>query len=736
MAEKAEILKHLSTKDFKLVQLSESNKRYLLEKSIPSNDQHARAEKILSNLARLNPNLRNKFTVKAQPAIPNAPLKLFFSPQAEIVQNTSARVESYICISYCWHSDEWKKAGKEKDLEPWPFERTFVDSILRLTAVNEGIWFDKKCIDQDDPQEKKILIPAMDLIYGSARQVIIMLEDVVVTKDEGEFVEKYWQMYGVDYRKDQQDQADQADQANQDKKGMRFPGQKGWNLSNVPEEYIRNARTLFPKVMNARWFGRAWCSHEFRVSRYYTIDLQNAPRFRVMSESGQAVGIPAVLMLHFLHFLDQSMANEWMAKFLTLTTPSPIQILRLEPGLDPDVTGEHSLIQQIDVTLRMGCSRPDDRIQVTLNVAGLPLVWNGAVKSDCTETCHCRDETYQCQNETCHCKDKICRCKDEMCDCKLNTYWIFTQLAIADGDASVLGFMGPSLRVPGRKTPSWARHSPAPFIDSRLDLSRQDLGISALTPEYLDIDLLFLEKPAQRPSILAQGVAHTILQSNGLYDRDLHLRDGERQARRESAHYGHTHNHVFVRDVLACFVDGGISWMKSAWSVFEKELLPESQNKDTLASGPFWSGFDGTFDDGPGSSFSAAAREILAFHGDHSTAAQFKEDVEPIMKLLALITDPRFREFSQVPMLVQTSRDPDYAFLPSVIVGQKLAVPAALASQDCFVRRCWVLEAKDGLEGPAWKIVNKHYLLGCKDLVADGAVVVRRNTQRVYGSER
>jgi hypothetical protein len=56
-------------------------------------------------------------------------------------------------------------------------------SILR-SSDDEAIWVDRLCISQDNPIEKHSAITGMDVIYDSARLVVVALEDIELSRHE------------------------------------------------------------------------------------------------------------------------------------------------------------------------------------------------------------------------------------------------------------------------------------------------------------------------------------------------------------------------------------------------------------------------------------------------------------------------------------------------------------------------------------------------------------------------
>jgi hypothetical protein len=132
-------------------------------------------------------------------------------------------------------------------------------------------------------------------------------------------------------------------------------------------------------------------------------------------------------------------------------------------------SGQWSLIQQLHDTVALECKEINDKIQIAINLSGLPLCWMGGAKTE-----------------------------DEVC-------WIFTVLALAAGEASVLAFRGPLLELyQGKETVfSWARRSYNPQVECDVPVNEKDLRITSAKPDYLELDLFFLEKPAKRPSATA-----------------------------------------------------------------------------------------------------------------------------------------------------------------------------------------------------------------------------------------
>lgn len=672
-----------SHEDVVLVRLSEENKQRLLGPATKLVVNQPNAKKVFQRLTNFNSAFATNFAWK-ESAVSEAPFKLLFSRKAEVVQDLSRPVGSYIIISYCWHDSDsdWEKAGSGDVQEPWPIQRPFVEDVMKLrSSENEGVWIDQLSIDQGNYEEKMQAIASMDIIYQCARQLVIVLEDITIPAKEEEIINRYWEKL-TDHWDD-------------------FSGWLGWLRVHGPGEDIRLLGAAYTTILSARWFKRAWCIHEFRVSQYTFDDPGRQPRFRAMGMAGNVVKIPAVLLFFMSNIVQQSPHTEDVKKLHWLMARSKIQTLHTSKG--PKISGSWSLIQQVHDTCNLDCSKINDKVQIAINLSGLPLCWKGSAESD------------------------------------NDVYWVFILLALAANEASVLAFNGPPIlfRHPnGEILPSWARRSYSTQGECRILVERDELGISSFSPEYVDIDLLFLQKQAQRPSEEALLLADKIIRQNQLCDRKVSVLDPLKQRDVDSllSEYDNkTMIHAAVRDTVACFIDGGIPWMKSAWDVLYTELVREGrQDKDDT----FYAGFFGTFDESA-SHLRSAAETILDLSNINENRMDFNTlYLQPVLNLLALVTDGRFRRFLQHDtMRIQTSSTGDQALVRGVLPVQEMAVPAALATQDSVVSRCWILEPGDETTTGSWKIVGKCFLLGCGTLEADGDIVTRKERQRVRGGD-
>src|ERR1700761_6120740 len=259
---------------FKVITLSDSNKWALLENSGKHVIQrHVEAENLLHRLRQLNPEVAEQFQLK-ETALVDLTLRMICSNDADIVHDPNASVSSYLAVSYCWHNPSWGGVEVAQPMTEWGLSLPIANKILELReSKNEGVWVDRICIDQENSEEKKISIGSMDIIYRACRRLIIVLEDVQLTRSEDAVGIKYAALY--------------------EKMCVivREKSLEGVKKINFIESYWKIDTPDMPavvpftmKMLGARWYTRAWCAHEIRVNERGRV---NNPLFLCFGADGQ-----------------------------------------------------------------------------------------------------------------------------------------------------------------------------------------------------------------------------------------------------------------------------------------------------------------------------------------------------------------------------------------------------------------------------------------------------------------
>ncbi len=360
-----------------LVEVSHAKKLELFERSSSvSQEALPQTQDMLAHLREFQPSLAQMFQIK-DIAISQAPLRLLCESSKQL-QLDSSSVKSYIALSYCWHGPHWTVADCLGRPEMgWPISTAMVHGLLnQRESSGEGVWIDQCCINQADPLDKQLTISSMDLIYKCARKVVVILEDVSISEAEEVLLQKV----RVQWKPKKED------------------------LDVLSRILIR--------ILSARWFQRAWCSHELQLSndvvfllpaKNNTVELSPddvEELYSVTSEYIEQDGSLGALMVE---------GPYRSYDFFTRTLERKIGKIR-----------GRSLISEFSDICQLACSVQSDILCIAINVSGLQVYFASQIRSP---------------NE--------CR-------------WVLAMVALSAGDATVLGGIDEVLRVEERTgTPSW-----------------------------------------------------------------------------------------------------------------------------------------------------------------------------------------------------------------------------------------------------------------------------------------
>ena len=234
----------------KVVTLTSSARNQLFSAELSlSRSMSFNAEQIIRNIR--DPDVASRFDFKAA-AIVNCPFRLLKRMDLHLPQAEDPSDGSFIALSYCWHSKDWPQhTGGTLPVSPnIPISAPLFEALLEeRISCDEGIWIDQLCINQDDTNEKRFAIGSMDVVYRKARLVVVALEDVWV--DESEETALYTWI-----------------QRNERKEIL---------VISKEARLVHQVRKLMWKIFSARWFTRAWCCHELRVSsrHLFLISVKN-----------------------------------------------------------------------------------------------------------------------------------------------------------------------------------------------------------------------------------------------------------------------------------------------------------------------------------------------------------------------------------------------------------------------------------------------------------------------------
>jgi hypothetical protein len=242
------------------VTLSRTNKQALLSKSSAVTlRRQAEAANLLDRLATLNDGVRGQLDAK-QDAVYKLTLRMLG------LRDPAAAVGTFIIISYCWHYPDWQRASAaQPTCKGWEISQPMVDAIMEQRNGDEGVWLDRLCIDQNNNEEKKVAVGAMDTVYLAARRLLILLEDVQLDADEEAAGLAYAGIYAGVCQ-------DVREGGRKDLLEWYFEQREAGLAANGKEGDLTAAKSFVRKMLSARWYSRAWCAHESLMVSHSAVD--------------------------------------------------------------------------------------------------------------------------------------------------------------------------------------------------------------------------------------------------------------------------------------------------------------------------------------------------------------------------------------------------------------------------------------------------------------------------------
>jgi hypothetical protein len=430
--------------------------------------------------------------------------------------------ESFICLSYCWHNQDWTpKIGSWSPEtgswtpatgrglhEEWPIAKMMLRAFLdQRKSYDEGVWIDALCIDQNNPTEQMHAIGSMDVIYKSARMVVITLEDVCLP----DAVSNVLIMLST---------------VETDQEKLRECSPVVWQGLG--------------QILSSRWFKRAWCWHELQLAAYSL--------FLVPTESGaMRITVKHIVDLHGLagradHSSSTSFPVEYLLIIERLLHTSPYKYVGR-------IKYKRSPMAQFNSIIHLNSSFETDKIGIAANVAGLQIYYKGPEMSNS-----------QCR-------------------------WILAMLALFAGDLASLCGNGPAIQMTeGIRHSSWLRwwNSLENIIFSLSGpIFPKRPGIVSINHERIILDLLVLEQyTLNSPSTEYLRIAKIFLERHA---KDIALDRWVEEVPRKPWSQSENRDKI---ELLACSLECGLPWLTESmtlshdiahgmwWKVPEDDVWP------------------------------------------------------------------------------------------------------------------------------------------------------------------
>ena len=658
-----------------VVTLTERNKRYLLWSTLKELRRTTNeTQTILDRLAWLHPPTARNFTIKTK-TIFQAPLRLLVGGgHSERHNSISCSSESFIALSYCWHGPDWKPSKGyhiRKDSQ-----RPISDKMLKVLlsqrlSDGEGIWIDALCIDQKNALEKTHAIASMDTIYKSARLIVIILEDAKLSVEQGQLLCEFIDDFSEN---------EPISQSPFDKK-------------------VQSLLIILIRILSARWFKRAWCSHEFQTSTNHKFMIPVGNRvLQIKSEDLDA------LYWYSRNFLETQMQlGGWIREaWIKVTTAYDIVLRQpdnLKSASSPSPLFTRSIMAVFHDVFELDAPFEEDKISIAINLSGLQLCFTASGLS-----------SHQCR-------------------------WTVAMLALATGDASVLGGVGDTIDTGYNSDAiSWLR-----WID---DLEPSGLyghvPSLMLEPDLISVDPIKITLDvAFGFCSLHHAKVESLARATRFLDHCLAINDlVEKLGNAVWALHPDTKEYQDERstwiDILACSIDCGLQWILDTTKhhkIYAQELGHSVKIPD--------------FDLGP-----AIHQYLLDGFPDSSQSlieSTENKDLLIIFLFKILITSLPLDGVKHVSglrlkhirfKLGATCQGIMLDPTPFYIEGRKqiIAIPALLSSSHCeTIRRLWLLQARHNVFDGTWTIAAKFALCGHIDLEEFSSQTILRKGQIIYG---
>ena len=386
---------------------------------------------LLERLHRLDPSVAAKFMIK-----PDIKSLFAFRLIYKHREVTKAQHQSFIALSYRRRLHvERHHSHFTLPLAPEMFQAVWDECI----SDNEGVWIDQICIDQQSGEERTISMSAMDMVYRSARLVVVALDDVNLDIHETQVLASHMDEYS---------------------RQVHVPANKRFRRRQRP--YLEKRGELLNviiKIMDSSWFVRAWCRHEMRLARehIFLIPCQTRSGNSVIRFTGKCLThllalatevpfrreIEAVKAPLYAFFRDRSKlpAHEHLHSHHGNFTTVVAEVFAMEAGGDPRIAAE-----QREADARK------DKISIILNTMECGLALHPSL----------RDTKFSLPTAECH--------------------YMLLLLALAARDPGALSSVGrPMQRLPLDVSSSWL------FEPTNVDSGLNNYRTLMRLPEKLNI---------------------------------------------------------------------------------------------------------------------------------------------------------------------------------------------------------------------------------------------------------
>ena len=553
----------------------------------------------------------------------------------------------------------------------WPISSQMVYALLKQRVTScEGVWIDQCCIDQADESEKSLAIGSMDLVYKSARKVVVVLEEVWISEQDEIMLQDLFTKHEND----------------------------SWTPQS---RNLTPLSLLLFRILSARWFRRAWCSHELQLGTDFVFLLP-------ASNGVVELTLDSLEVLYF-ETVDHVLQNDDLINMMAESFLSYDFLTRAMDSRNEHV-GKSLMPAFSDIDL-LECSVPTDKVSIAINTANLQLYFTGRDKSS--------DE---------------CR-------------WLLALIALSAGDASALCGVEDLLKVNGGAgVPSyswlhWSNDGEDTMIFTGPTKLREPSCIKVMDQYKITLDLLyFIGSDVMKPSDISCRCAAAFLTclTQQLWNKDL--LDQPVCLQYNISLIDRWREICFAMEILACSLDCGINWMMKQMT-FNEALAERVQRSLDHRSFDLWPILSTLLID-----------RGLANHSDMDNLPD-QERKSLLQYIYFIIFDRPLGVGSSYPSYVSAKSVPrsenqslvrcgwlDMGTSGKALVAlgyglqgsYRVTIPVALSVTSCVTtRRLWFLQRSNESDRETWVIMEKFKILTLQPIEENAGHVIRMNDQTI-----
>jgi hypothetical protein len=677
-----------------VVVLSEMAKLMLLQNPARQlRSCRADTSRIYAQLQKLHPPTSQDFALRDS-GVTSAPFRLLCETSDKVGLSQGYQSDSFIAVSYCWHNDDWVPAHSLGLLKDKPMEWPISEMMLREVLDLRLNRFEGLWIDS-------LCIRQSDL---SEKKLAISSMDVIY--ERARLVVMLLEDVLL---------TNQELQAVLEVMGYDSEDERSIEPSEINHSVFASLVPGVTKIARARWFTRSWCSHELQMSKESLFIIPADSCILRISISNLRE-----LAYHAERYCTTYDGYEMQRSAIKTTFDTLSRVEREHIRVLPPPGFSRPLMSLFHDIFQLSCSNIEDKISIALNVTGIQLRY-------------LRD-----------------RPSEALCQ------WTLSLLALAAGDATVLGGLTNIQLNPGQELASWLTWTDDledSLVTGGSARVSDSYGITELGHNHITLDLLFLHdykpKTPSRESILRAGAFFDECYLDITFGSELSMDEIDPLMTGDPKY-----QEVVMRRVaaLACSLECGLDWMTMQGSQCQRlyarlERLGLKGKEDDRAYRALLETANTLFDQ--------TSTDLSIINNDRDRMEELFEYL-----LFLMYSPPKFctTAFRQQPFhpdsevqervqgrhwhmayadlgLDQKGLTLEWTGPSRSNIGKIVwAIPTALQNPTCAtIRRIWGLRLLGSSKKPIWRIVSKVVLFTFLAVVEDGEAVVLERRQRIDG---